>query len=97
MEYDIEYFIKTALEAGKYNPSLTNPCSNLAITYGESILKTARKEGYAQVEHLKIDVDDLDDFQYFFIDGEEVSTSQWLEALLELLTEKFDKAYNASS
>ena len=92
MEFDLSYFVKTALDAGRYDPSITNPCSNLAISYGYSLLRAARQHGFAQVEGLKIEVDDLDGFQTFFISGVEVTASRWQEALLTLLTEAFDKA-----
>lgn len=93
MEFDLSYFVETAIEAGRYNPSIINPCSNLAVSYGDSILKAARQHLYAQVANLKIEVEDLDGFQYYFIDGEEVAASRWQQALLELLTDRFDKAY----
>lgn len=92
MEFDLNYYIQTALDAGRYDPSIINPCSNLAVSYGDSILKAARQYGYAQVEGLKVDVEDLDGFQTFFISGVEVTTSRWQEELLALLTESFDKA-----
>lgn len=95
MEYDLSYFVKTALEGGRYNPSLINPCSNLAVSYGDSILKAARQHLYAQVANLKIEVEDLDGFQYFFIDGEEVTATKWQEELLAILTKAFDEAYNS--
>lgn len=89
MEFDLDYFVESAIEDGRYNPSLINPCSNLAVGYGDSILKAARQHGSAQVEGLKVEVDDLDSFQYFYIDDEEVTASQWQQALLELLTKGF--------
>lgn len=95
MEFDLDYFVQTALEGGRYDPSIINPCSNLAVSYGDSLLRAARQYGYAQVEGLKIDVDDLDGFQYFFIDSEEVTANQWQTELLALLTKVFDKAYNS--
>ena len=92
MVFDLSYFVQTAIEGGRYNPSLINPCSNLAISYGYSLLRAARQHGYAQVEGLKIEVDDLDGLQYFYVDAEEVTTSKWETELLALLTESFSKA-----
>ena len=95
MEFNLSYFVKTVIEAGRYNPSLINPCSSLAVSYGNSILKAARQHRFAEVANLKLEVDDLDGFQYFFISGVEVTASRWQEALLAILTEAFDKAYNS--
>lgn len=93
MEFDLSYFVQTTIEGGRYNPSLINPCSSLAVTYGNSILKAARQYGFAEVEGLKIEVDGLDGFQTFFISGVEVTASRWQEQLLATLTDRFDKAY----
>lgn len=93
MEFDLDYFVQTALKAGRYDPSIINPCSNLAVSYGDSLLRAARQHGYSEVANLKVDVEDLDGFQYFFVSGEEVTANQWQQALLELLTDAFDKAY----
>ena len=92
MEFDLNYYIQTALDAGRYDPNTTNPCSSLAVSYGNSLLRAARQHGYAQVEGLKIEVDDLDGLQYFYVDGMEVTTSKWETELLALLTESFSKA-----
>ena len=93
MEFDLSYFVQTALEGGRYDHSIINPCSNLAVRYGDNILKAARQYGYAEVEGLKIEVDGLDGFQTFFISGVEVTASRWQEQLLATLTDRFDKAY----
>lgn len=93
MEFNLDYFVKTIIEGGRYDPSIINPCSNLAVSYGNSILKTARQHNYAEVEGLKIEVDGLDGFQTFFISGVEVTASRWQAELLALLTDAFDKAY----
>ena len=92
MEFNLAYFVETAIAAGRYDSSIINPCSSLALSYGDSLLRAARQHGFAQVEGLKIEVDGLDGFQTFFISGVEVTTSRWQEELLTLLTESFDKA-----
>lgn len=98
MVYDIDYFVSSAIESGRFTleqfKQYKNPCSNIAIDYAASILKSARRERMASVESLKIEVDDIDDFQFFYIDDVEVTTTQWNQALLELLEDRFKAAFD---
>lgn len=97
MVYDIDYFVSSAIESGRFTLEqfnlYKNPCSNIAIDYAASILKSARREYMASVENLKVEVNDLDDFQYFYIDDVEVTTTAWNQALLELLENRFKAAF----
>lgn len=98
MIYDIDYFVSNAIESGRFTleqfTKYQNPCSNIAIDYAESILKSARRHRIASVENLKIEIEDLDDFQYFYIDDNEVTATAWNEALIKLLENRFAKAFN---
>ena len=93
MIFDIDYFVQTAKSDGRVTVKSLTPESgvipNLAIQYADSVLKAARRDRLASVENLKIEVDDLDDFQYFYIDDKEVTTTAWNNALVRLLRDRF--------
>jgi hypothetical protein len=98
MTFDPDYFVTTAIADGRFtraHMSKVNPCSNIAIDYAASVLKAARRDRLVEVAGLKIEVEDLDDFQYFYIGDVEVTASAWNAALLELLEKRFREAFTA--
>lgn len=97
MEYDVDYFVKNTVQNGKmtreYYGSVLNPIANIALDYADAVLLSARRERRASVENLSIEADQLDGFQYFYVDDTEVTTSAWNQALLELLDLRFAQVF----